>query len=40
MEAKKKKLDRIVKDNTKLLIRVANDYKKNPEFYQTMFHKK
>jgi hypothetical protein len=39
MEAKKKKLDKIVKDNTKLLIKVADDCKKNPEFYKTMFHK-
>lgn len=39
-DQKQKKLNKIITDNTKILIRLAEDYKKNTEFHKTMFHKK
>ena len=39
-EKKQKQIDNIVAKNTKLLINLTNDYKKNPEFYKSMYYRK
>ena len=38
-DQKQKKLNKVIEDNTKVLINLANDYKKNTEFFKTAFHK-
>lgn len=39
-DQKQKKLNKVIEDNTKVLINLANDYKNNTEFFKTMFHRK
>lgn len=39
-EEKLKKINKIVAENTKILMKLADDYKTNPDFYKSMYYKK
>ena len=39
-EEKLKKINKIVADNTKILMKLANDYKTNADFHKSIYYKK
>lgn len=38
-EQKQKKINKVIKENTKILINLAKDYKKNTDFFKSMYKK-